>query len=283
METAQRVRRGRMTKGGVRILLGVFLVVALAFPYVIMLWTALKSRGDLYSIPPRILPDEWVFSNFINIWTDIPLARYLFNSLVISLGATALALACAIPAAYAIARLHFRGRRAYLFLVLTTQMFSPIVLIIGLFRMVRAFELMDTLLALILINAAFFHAFAVWILSAYFSSIPKDLEEAAWIDGASRLRTVRIILMPLALPGLITTMVFVFIQSWNEFVVALTVITSPENRPLTTGIFGFFGRHEVLWHYVFATSAVATIPVIILFLAVQRQLIGGLTAGGVKD
>jgi multiple sugar transport system permease protein len=136
MPQALRTHRARLVAGALS-LLGGLLVVVLAFPYVMMLLTALKTRADLYSIPPQILPETWGPANFLSIWTDIPLARYLLNSLIISLGATALALLCAIPAAYAIARLRFRGRRPYLFLVLTTQMFSPIVLLIGLWLLTR--------------------------------------------------------------------------------------------------------------------------------------------------
>lgn len=259
------------------------LFVSLLFPYAIMLLTSLKSRDEIYSIPPRLLPQNWTFSNFIAIWTDIPLVNYIANSLMLSVGATVLALVCAIPAAYALARLQFFGRKVYLYLVIGTQIFAPIVLLVGLFRGAQWVGLIDSLLALILINAAFFQAFAIWILSGYFSSIPYDLEEAAWIDGCTRLGALRRIVLPLAFPGLVTTMIFVFIQSWNEFVVALTLITTETKKPITVGIFTFFGRYDTQWEYVFATSLVATLPVVILFLIVEKYLVSGLTAGSVKE
>jgi multiple sugar transport system permease protein len=259
------------------------LFVVLIFPYAIMLLTSLKSKDTIYSIPPTFFPEEWVFTNYLDIWTVVPLRHYIVNSVLLASGSTLLALICAIPAAYALARMRFSGRRIYLYAVIATQIFSPIVLLVGLFREMRWFGLMDSLWALVLINGAFFQAFAIWILSGYFASIPYSLEEAAWIDGCTRLGAVRRIVLPLALPGLVTTIIFVFIQSWNEFVVALTIILTETKKPLTVGIFSFFGRYDVEWGYVFATSLIATIPVVVLFLVIEKYLVSGLTAGGVKE
>jgi multiple sugar transport system permease protein len=259
------------------------LFVVLIFPYAIMLLTSLKSKDTIYSIPPTLFPEDWVFTNYLDVWTVVPLRHYITNSVLLASGSTLLALICAIPAAYALARMRFSGRRIFLYAVIATQIFSPIVLLVGLFREMRWFGLMDSLWALVLINGAFFQAFAIWILSGYFASIPYSLEEAAWIDGCTRLGAVRRIVLPLALPGLVTTVIFVFIQSWNEFVVALTIIITETKKPLTVGIFSFFGRYDVEWGYVFATSLIATIPVVVLFLVIEKYLVSGLTAGGVKE
>jgi multiple sugar transport system permease protein len=259
------------------------LFVVLVFPYAIMLLTSLKSKDTIYSIPPTFFPEEWVFTNYLDVWTVVPLRHYIINSVLLASGSTLLALICAIPAAYALARMRFSGRKIFLYAVIATQIFSPIVLLVGLFREMRWFGLMDSLWALVLINGAFFQAFAIWILSGYFASIPYSLEEAAWIDGCTRLGAVRRIVLPLALPGLVTTIIFVFIQSWNEFVVALTIILTETKKPLTVGIFSFFGRYDVEWGYVFATSLIATIPVVVLFLLIEKYLVSGLTAGGVKE
>jgi multiple sugar transport system permease protein len=259
------------------------LFVALLFPYAIMLLTSLKSKDTIYSIPPTFFPEKWVFTNYVDIWTVVPLRHYITNSVLLASGSTLLALICAIPAAYALARMRFSGRRIYLYAVIATQIFSPIVLLVGLFREMRWFGLMDSLWALVLINGAFFQALAIWILSGYFASIPYSLEEAAWIDGCTRLGAVRRIVLPLSLPGLVTTVIFVFIQSWNEFVVALTLILTETKKPLPVGIFSFFGRYDVDWEYVFATSLIATIPVVVLFLVIEKYLVSGLTAGGVKE
>lgn len=269
-----------------RVIVGVaatVLVVVLLFPYTIMLLTSLKSRDQIYSIPPNLLPTDWVFSNYVDIWVDVPLAYFLINSLLVAAGATIIALACALPAAYALARMQFAGRRLYLYAIIMTQLFAPVVLIIGLFREMRWFGLIDSLWSLVLINGAFTQAFAVWLLSGYFSTIPYSLEEAAWVDGCTRWHALRKIVMPLALPGLVTTVIFVFIQSWNEFVIALALMSTPTKYPVTVGINSLFGKFDVQWEYVFTSALLATVPVMILFLAVERQLVSGLTAGGVKE
>ena len=162
-------------------------------------------------------------------------------------------------------------------------MFSPIVLLVGLYRVIHWLGLMDSVWGLILVNAAFTQAFAIWLLTGYFSTIPRELEQAAWIDGCTKFQALRKVVLPLAVPGIITTVIFVFVMAWNEFVVALTIISSDESRPLTVGIHAFFGKFDVQWQYLFATSLVAVIPVVILFLAIEKYLVSGLTSGGVKD
>lgn len=259
------------------------LCIVLIFPYLVMFITALKSEKEVYNIPPTFFPTEWTFSNFIDVWTKIPLLDYFMNSLIIAFCATLLTLICAIPAAYVLARLKFAGKNLYLYLIIITQMFAPVVLLVGLYREISFLGLMDSIWGLVIINAAFNQAFAVWILNGYFSTIPYDLEHAAWIDGCTKWQALKKIVLPLAVPGIITTIIFVFIMSWNEFVVALTLISTETNKPITVGIWAFFGKYDVQWQYVFATSLFAAIPVVILFLLIEKYLVSGLTAGGVKD
>lgn len=263
--------------------LGYILGIILLFPYVVMLITSFKSPSEVFAIPPTFLPVDWTFNNYIDIWTVIPLGTYLLNTIGVAIGATLLALLCAIPAAYVLSRMQFKGKRVYMYLVLVTQMFSPIVLLVGLYRVINWLGLMDTIWGLILVNAAFTQAFAIWLLTGYFSTIPRELEQAAWIDGCTRFKALRKIVLPLSVPGIITTVIFVFVMTWNEFVVALTVISSNEAKPLTVGIYAFFGMFNIQWQYVFATSIVAIIPVVLLFLSVDKYLVSGLTAGAVKD
>jgi multiple sugar transport system permease protein len=259
------------------------LCIVLIFPYLVMLITALKSEKEVYNIPSTFFPTEWTFSNFIDVWTQIPLLDYFINSLIIAFCATLLTLICAIPAAYVLARLKFIGKNLYLYLIIMTQMFAPVVLLVGLYREISFLGLMDSIWGLVIINAAFNQAFAVWILNGYFSTIPYDLEHAAWIDGCTKWQALKKIVLPLAVPGIITTIIFVFIMSWNEFVVALTLISTETNKPITVGIWAFFGKYDVQWQYLFATSFFAAIPVVILFLLIEKYLVSGLTAGGVKD
>jgi multiple sugar transport system permease protein len=216
------------------------------------------------------------------VWKEIPLATFIKSSLIISLVATIIVISIAIPAAYYAARNQFRGRSLFLLLVLTTQMFSPTSLVVGIFREIVKFNLVDTYLSLILIYSAFNLAFSIWILSSFFKSIPLEIEEAAAIDGCGRIKTLFRVVLPLALPGIVTAFIFTFIAAWNEFVIALTLTSSPEREPLTVGLTSLIGQYQVQWNFLFAGSLIAIIPVVILFISIEKWLVGGLTAGSVK-
>lgn len=249
------------------------------FPYLIMLLTALRPQATLREA--TIFPSQWMWSNLANFWTG-GLAHNLWVTLKVAGGSTLLVLLVALPAAYYTARYKFRGRVAFLILVLTTQMFQPTAMLVGIYREFFQFGLVDSIWSLILVNGGFNLAFAVWILNAYFSSIPRELEEAAFIDGNGRFGALFRITLPLAMPGVITALIFTFIAAWNEFVVALTLTTSPQNQPLTVALNSFIGQYEVDWQNLFAGSVIATIPVIILFALIERKVVGGLTAGSIK-
>ena len=251
-------------------------------PYLQMLLTALKSKEEITAIPATYLPKKWAFENFIGVWKEIPLLGFIKSSFIISISATIIVILVAIPAAYYVARNDFRGKKPFLLLVLVTQMFAPTALVVGIFREIVKLNLVDTYLALILIYAAFNMAFSIWILSSFFRSIPKEIEEAAWIDGCSRFTTLTRIVLPLALPGLVTAFIFTFIAAWNEFVIALTLTSSPEREPLTVGLTSLIGQYQVQWNYLFAGSLIAIVPVVILFASIEKWLVGGLTAGSVK-
>lgn len=251
-------------------------------PYLYMLITALKPKAEITKIPIDYLPSKWSWNNFTEVWHVIPLAGYLKSSFFVAFSATVLVLIFAVPAAYYVARNKFRGRTAFLMLVLITQMFSPTALVVGIFREMIKFHLVDTYFSLILIYGAFNMAFSIWILSSFFASIPVDIEEAAWIDGASRFGTLRRVILPLALPGLVTAFIFTFIAAWNEYVIALTLMSSPEREPLTVGLTSLIGQYQIQWNFLFAGSLIAIVPVVILFAAIEKYLVGGLTAGSVK-
>ena len=251
-------------------------------PYLQMLLTALKPKEEITAIPATYLPKKWAFDNFIGVWKEIPLMGFIKSSFIISISATIIVIFIAVPAAYYVARNDFRGKKLFLLLVLVTQMFAPTALVVGIFREIVKFGLVDTYLALILIYAAFNMAFSIWILSSFFSSIPKEIEEAAWIDGCNRFTTLTRIVLPLALPGLVTAFIFTFIAAWNEFVIALTLTSSPEREPLTVGLTSLIGQYQGQWNYLFAGSIIAIVPVVVLFALIEKWLVGGLTAGSVK-
>jgi multiple sugar transport system permease protein len=201
---------------------------------------------------------------------------------VIAGGAMLLNAFAAIPAAYALARLRFPGRAAILLFVIATQMFTPMVMLIASFKLMTTLGLVDTYWSLIFLDATVTLPFTVWLMTAYFSTIPDEIEEAAVLDGAGRFRMFVDHFVPLAAPGIVTAMTFCFVISWNEFVFALTFVTNPDLVPLTTGIYRFVGRYDIQWNYLMAASILSIVPVFVLFLFVQRRLVSGLTAGAVK-
>jgi multiple sugar transport system permease protein len=257
--------------------------VAMIFilPYVEMVISALRPSREL--LDRGYLPRHYDWSNFTSIWKT-GFQGNLGASLKVAGGATLLVLLVALPAAYFTARRRFRGRVAFLLLVLATQMFQPAAMLVGVQREFISFNLPSPVLSLILVNAGFNLAFAVWILNAYFSSIPVELEEAAMVDGTSRLGALTRITLPLALPGIVTALIFTFIGAWNELLVALTLtLGSPDSqRPITVGINNYIGQYSIDWGHLFAGSVIATIPVIVLFAVIEGKVVGGLTAGSIK-
>ena len=260
------------------------LVVAFAFlwPYLVMLLDAFRPSSDVVKTPPSLLPEQWKWTTFSEVLGDERFLAWLKSSLVISLSSTAIVVVVAIPAAYFTARFRFRGRMAFLFLVLVTQMFAPTSLVVGIYREFYALTLVDTYQALILTNAAFNLAFAIWILHGFFASIPREIEEAAELDGAGRLGRLWRVMLPLTLPGLVTATIFTFIAAWNEYVVALTLMLSDDKKPLTVGINSYVTGYGQNWDQLFAASIVAIVPVVVLFAVIEKHLVGGLTSGAVK-
>ena len=274
--------RGRPARRAALAGAGWALALALLSPYLVMLFTALKPAAELRTTPPRLLPVAWQPGNFLDVLRDPAFQSWLSVSLVVAAASTALVILAAVPAAYYTARHRFPGRGAFLFLVLVTQMFAPTALVVGLYRQFFELDLVNTYTALILTNAAFNLAFAIWMLRAFFASIPREIEEAAAVDGCGRLRTLAGIVLPLSLPGIVTAAVFAFIAAWNEYIVALTLMTDPAMKPLTVGITTYVTAYVQHWNSLFAASVLAIVPVVVLFALIERYLVGGLTAGSLK-
>lgn len=246
-----------------------------------MFVTSLKTNDEMYAID-HILPMIWNWHNYIDIWKAAPVFRYFLNSLAVAGGATAIAIICGIPAAYALSRFKFKGKGIFMGAIIMSQMFSPVVLLVGIYKLMSMISLNNSIIGLILLNAAFNQAFAVWLLRGTFVSISPDMEQAAKLDGCSTIGALMKVTLPMAAPGIITALIFVFINAWNEYTIALTLISTDILKPITVGINVFYGFNFIQWQYLFATSLVATIPVIILFLLIEKHLVGGLTSGGVK-
>jgi multiple sugar transport system permease protein len=263
-------------------LAGLALAAALLAPYLVMLCTALKPEGELRTRPPRLTPVDWQPGNFVAVLRDPGFQAWLRVSLIVAGASMVVVIAAAVPAAYYTARHRFRGRTAFLFLVLVTQMFSPTALVVGLYREFFELGLTNTYLALILSNSAFSLAFAIWILRAFFASLPREIEEAAAVDGCGPIGALLRIVLPLSLPAIVTALIFTFIAAWNEYIVALTLMTDPDLRPLTVGITSYVTAYVQHWNLLFAASVIAIVPVVVLFALIEPYLVDGLTAGSVK-
>jgi multiple sugar transport system permease protein len=264
------------------------LVVIVLFPFAVMFFTAVKPADEVFVYPARWLPSTFRWANFSDMWVATRFGVALENSLIVSLGSMLLAIAVSVPAAYALARFPFRGKGAYRQFLLVTQMLSPILLVIGLFRMAAMIHwhgsnMVDKHISVIVAYAAFNVAFAVWMLSSYFATIPRDLEESAWLEGCGRARAIVKVFLPLAVPAMVVTAIFTFINGWNEFAVVYTLIRSDANKTLTVQITDLVaGRYTVEWHQVMAATLLATLPVSVLFAWLQRYLVKGLALGAVK-
>jgi multiple sugar transport system permease protein len=259
------------------------LCVVILLPFGVMFVTALRPRDELFVYPPTWTFSEIRWANFVEMWVKTNFGGALLNSLYVSVTSTIIAIVLSIPAAYALSRYRFSGKGLYRNFLLMTQMMSPIVLVLGLFRLMVHLNLVNSLNSLVVTYVAFNMAFTIWMLQSYFNTIPRELEEASWIDGATSFTSLVKIFLPLAVPAMVVTAIFTFINSWNEFVLALTLIRSQNDYTLPVQIFSqVAGRYQVEWHHVMAATVLATVPVAIVFSWLQRYLIRGMALGAVK-
>jgi len=265
------------------VIITIVLLFFLLFPFFVMISTMLKSSVEVYSMPPTWIPQKFHFSNFITVWSEFELFIFFRSSIIIAVGATIFNTILTVPAAYAVARLRFVGRKFILYLFLVIQMFSPVIVIISLFKIMVGLNLLDTYFSLIIANSVFTIAFTIWMMNGYFKSIPVEIEEAALIDGCSRVQTITRIMIPIAVPGLVTAMIYTFIYAWNEFLFGLTFIQSRPKMPLVLALYNFVGRWSTQWELLATAAFLAIIPVLILFYMIERRLVAGLAGGAVKE
>lgn len=271
-------------KVGIYLGLFVFLLFVLA-PFIEGFRVSLRPLDHLFSSPYVFWPSDGTFDAYVTMWQSVPLlGRYIFNSLFISLVSTAVVLILVVPAAYAFARFEFPGQGVMLGAFLAVNMFSGAVLLIPLYRLMRSFGLLNTYYAMIVPGAAFLIPTGIWLLRAYIMRIPKELDEAAWVDGASRFYIFRRVILPLAMPGIVVVAISTFIGAYaQQFIFALTFNSKSELMPLAVGLFAFFGKERVVWNELMAASFVGVLPVMIVFFFLQRYLVAGMTAGAVKQ
>ncbi|GAA0993904.1 carbohydrate ABC transporter permease [Subtercola frigoramans] len=257
-----------------------------ALPIYVIVTSSFKPLRDV-SGPWTWLPEHFTIDPYITMWRTIPLAKYFANSLIVSVTATVLSLLIAIIAAYALTRLKWRGQRSFSLLVLSTQMFPGILFLLPLYLLfiqiqrTIGLQLNGSYLGLIITYLTFSLPFAIWMLMGFFAAMPEELEEAAMIDGTSRLGGFIRVILPIARPGIVAVGVFAFMNSWGEVLFA-SVLTTTDTRTLAVGMQAFATNVEVRWNEAMAASIIISLPVLIAFLLVQRNIVQGLSAGAVK-
>ena len=263
----------------------VALAAAAAIFLVPQLWLlalSLKSKAAVSEYPPRWISAGASLANYRFVLTQTQVPWYLWNSARVALLATALTLAVSVPAAYVLSRERFRGRAATLFSLLTVQMVSPLILLVPIYAVVAALRLLDTHTGLVLVYAAIQVPFTVTVMKTFFDALPSPILEAARLDGASRARTLRAIALPVVAPGLAATAVFNLAAYWSEFSLALVLLDSQRRFTIPIGLFSFQSGYETDWQLVAAASFIGLVPVMAVFVLLQRFFVAGLTAGAVK-
>ncbi|UZX16077.1 carbohydrate ABC transporter permease [Thermus sp. PS18] len=265
-------------------LLVAFVVVYSVFPFGWAVISSFKPSDALFASNPSFLPLPFTLDHYRNVFLQANFGRNLLNSVVVAGGATLLSLVLGVLAAYALGRLPFPPRNAVLYLVLAMTMFPQISVLGGLFMLLRQAGLFNTHLGLILSYLLFTLPFTVWVLVGYFKGLPRELEEAAYVDGATPLQTLVRIMLPLTGPGLVTTGLLAFIAAWNEYLFALTFTVGDKVKTVPPAIASFGGAtpFEIPWGSIMAASVVVTVPLVVLVLIFQQRIVAGLTAGAVK-
>ncbi|WP_243029925.1 carbohydrate ABC transporter permease [Thermus altitudinis] len=265
-------------------LLVVFVVVYSVFPFYWAVISSFKPSDALFASDPNFLPLPFTLDHYKNVFLQANFGRNLLNSVVVAGGATLLSLVLGVLAAYALGRLPFPPRNAVLYLVLAMTMFPQISVLGGLFMLLRQAGLFNTHMGLILSYLLFTLPFTVWVLVGYFKGLPRELEEAAYVDGATPLQTLVRIMLPLTGPGLVTTGLLAFIAAWNEYLFALTFTVGDKVKTVPPAIASFGGAtpFEIPWGSIMAASVVVTVPLVVLVLIFQQRIVAGLTAGAVK-
>ncbi|MGV8881749.1 MAG: carbohydrate ABC transporter permease [Rhodoglobus sp.] len=275
-------RKRLFSKTGVLIALAIGSVFA-AFPVFWMLISSFKSNSEIFEFPPRIITESFSLDAYFTILTDPVKVRFFINSYVVSLSVTILTLVVAILAAYAFSRYEFRFKKTINVIIVSVQAVPPITLLIPFFGLMVTLGLYNTYAGLILTYMIFTLPYAIIMMTGYFNTLPKELDEAAKVDGASSFTALWRVLVPIATPGIVSVGIYTFMISWNEYLFALTLTRTEDMRTVPIGIQLLMGQHSYEWNEMMAMSILGSIPVLILFLFFQRYFIGGLSAGAVKS
>ena len=269
-----------------RFLFNVFawaVVLVIAFPLLWMLLTSVKPSSELFVIPPRLLPGEITFEHYRRLLTETPFLTYLRNSALLAAGTTLVVITIATLGAHSLVRFSYPGRERLARLVLFTYLLPSVVLIIPLYLLMARLGLANTLASLIIAYTTFALPYALWLLRSFMKAIPDDLESAALVDGANRMQAFVDVILPQALPGIISTAMFTAILAWNEYFYALVLVNNDAARPLTTGVINMLvTSFNIEWSLLMAASVMMSLPLIVVFAFLQRYLTRGFSAGAIK-
>ncbi len=259
--------------------------IFILLPFIEMFYASLRPLKHLFRSPYQFYSDDLSFWAYREMWNTVPLlGRYIFNSFFMAVTVTFFTLLFVVPAAYSYARFNFPFKQGSLWVLLAVNMFSGAVLLIPLFKLLRTFDLLNTYFAMIVPGIAFCIPTSIWLLKAYFEKIPVELEEAAYVDGASRIDILTKIIAPLSTPGIVVTAIYAFIQAYaQQFLFAITFNSIREYMPIVSGLTEFIGYQSVKWNEMMAASIVGVFPVLIVFVFLQKYIVEGLTAGAVKN
>lgn len=260
----------------------VALLFVILFPFYWLLISSFKSLPELYAEDQTLFPRTFTLDSYRQLLLLSPFLQYYINSLLVSLGAVLITLVLSTSAAYSIGRLRYPGRRTISRLIVATYLFPGILLLIPMYLLMTKLQLNDNLISLVIIYTTILAPYSAWLLKAYFASIPVELEEAALVDGASRLRAIWSIVLPLAKPGLVATAIYIFIMSWSEYMFAAVMITSDLRKTIPLGLAGWMAQYHIEWGVMTAGAVLTAIPVLTFFVAMGRAFVSGLLGGAVK-
>lgn len=278
------IKRKRAISNTVKYILLILMSLVVLLPLSWMVITSLKSMQDITLTKGLALfPTGPTLKNFVTIWSDYPLLTYIMNSISTVGVSTVLAVLFASLAGYGLTRYEFKGKQFFLNFLLVTQMFPAVMKIVPYYKILVNLHLNNTRAGLTIVYASFSIPFCTWMMYGYYKSIPRDLDESAHIDGCSPLQTYFKVVTPLALPGLVATTIYAFLQNWNEYMFASVLMTADEKKTLTYAISTMADAYKVQWNYLMCASIIASIPTMIFFIFLQRYLIAGMTSGAVKE
>ena len=277
------MRHQRLIGGAASYLVLGICAVLVLIPILWMVSTSIKIESETITIPPEWIPAHPTLESYVRLWKEYPFLTYFKNSIIISLGAVVISVLFSCLAGYGVTRFDFKGKNGFLSFVLMTQMFPSIMLLIPYYKVLDLYGLKDSLVGMMFVYISFTIPFCSWMMVGFFRTIPIELDEAAIIDGCSRWKAFYKIVLPMTLPGISSSAIYAFITAWNEYMFAQVLIISPELKTVPLGIAELNGFYKILWNDLMAASVIASLPLVILFIFLQKYFISGLTAGAVKQ